>query len=69
MATPNQARSGNELGAKTTYQLFSEKESLPVVRGFHIEDINTVELHPWARMGGRGGLTTGPPGRAEVAAN
>ena len=44
MATPNQARSGNELGAKTTYQLFLEKENLPVVRGFHVEDINALQL-------------------------
>ena len=25
------------------------EEGVPVVRGFHIEDINQVELHPWAR--------------------
>jgi oxalate decarboxylase/phosphoglucose isomerase-like protein (cupin superfamily) len=47
-------RPGNELGAKTTYQIFLEKEGVPAVRGFHIEDINGVELHSWARMGGRG---------------
>jgi mannose-6-phosphate isomerase-like protein (cupin superfamily) len=47
-------RAGGELGAKTTYQLFLDRESVPAVRGFHIEDINTVELHPWARVGGRG---------------
>ncbi len=54
MVSPNLKRSGNELGAKTTYQLFLEKEDLPALRGFHIEDINSVELYPWARMGGRG---------------
>jgi hypothetical protein len=47
-------RAGNELGAKTTYQLFLEKEAVPTVRGFHVEDINAVELFPWARVGGRG---------------
>jgi FMN phosphatase YigB (HAD superfamily) len=47
-------RPGNELGAKTTYQIFLEKEGVPAVRAFHIEDINTAELYPWARLGGRG---------------
>jgi oxalate decarboxylase/phosphoglucose isomerase-like protein (cupin superfamily) len=54
MVAANLKRSGNELGAKTTYQLFLEREGVPAVGGFHIEDINAVELHPWARMGGRG---------------
>jgi mannose-6-phosphate isomerase-like protein (cupin superfamily) len=44
----------NELGFKTTYQLFLEKEGLPVIRAFHIEDIRDVELAPWNRLGGRG---------------
>jgi len=52
--TSNLQKSGNELGAKTTYELFLEKEAVPVVRGFHIEDINSMELHSWARLGGRG---------------
>ena len=43
--TSNLQKSGNELGAKTTYELFLEKEAVPVVRGFHIEDINSMELH------------------------
>jgi len=47
-------RRDNELGAKTTYEHFLAKEGMPAVRGFHIEDINAVELYPWARMGGRG---------------
>ena len=32
--TFNLQKSGNELGAKTTYELFLEKEAVPVVRGF-----------------------------------
>jgi hypothetical protein len=47
-------RAGSELGAKTTYQLFLEQEDVPVVRGFHIENINNVEVYPWARVGGFG---------------
>src|ERR1041385_5450284 len=54
MVGANLKRAGNELGAKTTYQLFLEKEAVPTVRGFHVEDINAVELFPWARVGGRG---------------
>jgi quercetin dioxygenase-like cupin family protein len=44
----------NELGFKSTYQQFLEKEGLPVIRAFHIEDIRDVELAPWNRLGGRG---------------
>ena len=54
MAATNLKRAVNELGAKTTYQLFLEREAVPAVRGFHIEDINSTELYPWARVGGRG---------------
>ena len=54
MAATNLKRAGNELGAKTTYQIFLEKEGVPAVTGFHIEDINAVGLQPWARVGGRG---------------
>ncbi|MGH7784902.1 MAG: hypothetical protein ACREO5_13810, partial [Candidatus Binatia bacterium] len=53
-SVPALTKSGGELGAKTTYQLFLEKEAVPAVRGFHIEDVNSVELCPWARVGGRG---------------
>src|ERR1044071_9078531 len=54
MVAANLKRAGNELDAKTTYQLFLEKEGVPAARGFHIEDINAVDLHPWTRPGGRG---------------
>ncbi len=54
MVAANLKRAGSELGAKTTYQLFLEKEGIPAVRGFHIEDIRQVELHPWDRMGTAG---------------
>ena len=51
MIAPNPKPSANELGAKTTYQLFLEREEIPAIRAFHIEDIRKVELHPWPRMG------------------
>jgi hypothetical protein len=54
MVSTDLKKTGNELGAKTTYQLFLEREALPVIRAFHVEDIREVELHPWARMGGYG---------------
>jgi quercetin dioxygenase-like cupin family protein len=44
----------NELGFKSTYQQFLERESIPVIQAFHIEDIRALELAPWERMGGRG---------------
>ena len=54
MSTPPLKSSGNELGAKTTYQLFLEREEVPAVRAFHIEDICQMELHAWPRVGARG---------------
>ena len=44
----------NELGARTTYELFLEKEGIPAIQDFHIEDIRETEVYPWPRVGGRG---------------
>ena len=45
MAPISPKKSGNELGARTTYELFLEREEVPTIRTFHIEDIRQVELH------------------------
>ncbi len=37
-----------------TYKEYQRRESIPVVTGFGIEDIKTLELGVWARRGGRG---------------
>jgi quercetin dioxygenase-like cupin family protein len=36
------------------YHEYQRGEGIPVVRGFAIEDLRTLELAPWARKGGRG---------------
>src|SRR5438093_3825956 len=54
MVSTDLKNNGNELGAKTTYQLFLEREALPLNQAFHIEDIREVALQTWARMGGYG---------------
>jgi quercetin dioxygenase-like cupin family protein len=36
------------------YHDYQRGEGVPVVRGFHIADLNALELAPWARKGGRG---------------
>ena len=36
------------------YAEFLRSEGVPVVRGFAIPDLKTLELSPWARKGGRG---------------
>jgi hypothetical protein len=38
MAVAKLNRAGNEVGANTTYQIFLDKEGVPAVRAFHIED-------------------------------
>ncbi|MBI4523058.1 MAG: ethanolamine ammonia lyase-activating protein [Deltaproteobacteria bacterium] len=35
----------------TPYEDFLEKEGIPVIRGYFLEDLKTVELSPWKRMG------------------
>jgi gentisate 1,2-dioxygenase len=37
-----------------SYQAYQQEEALPIVRGFHVEDVAALPLAPWERMGGRG---------------
>lgn len=36
------------------YHEFQKKEAIPVYEGYHFEDIRSLEVKPWARMGGLG---------------
>src|SRR5262245_44651461 len=38
----------------TPYEVFQEKEGIPSVKGFFIEDLMDVEGKPWERMGALG---------------
>ena len=38
----------------TAYQIWQKKEGLRSIRGFFVEDLNTVEVQPWARKGVNG---------------
>lgn len=42
------------MGNKTPYEEWIEREGIPVIRGHYVEDIKTVPLAPWRRMGGSG---------------
>jgi quercetin dioxygenase-like cupin family protein len=35
----------------TTYEQWLESEQIPVVRGFHVPDLNAIEVAPWPRKG------------------
>jgi quercetin dioxygenase-like cupin family protein len=37
-----------------TYHEYQRGEGIPIVGGFAVEDLETVEVAPWARKGGRG---------------
>lgn len=39
---------------QSTYDQWVEAEGIPVVRGFHIQDLNTLPVRSWRRMGGLG---------------
>ncbi len=36
------------------YREFQRQEGIPVIEGFAVEDLSTVEVAPWPRKGGRG---------------
>lgn len=36
------------------YSLWQEEQKIPIIRGFFVEDIKTVEVAPWYLMGGLG---------------
>src|SRR5919201_5367635 len=36
------------------YELWQKSEEVPVVTGFYVEDLNTLELGSWERKGGSG---------------
>src|SRR3989442_15781017 len=38
----------------TAYQAWQKSEGIPVIHGFYVEDLRTVEVQPWPRKGGRG---------------
>ena len=38
---------------KPFYDEWQDNEGIPVYNSFHVEDLATVELKPWARYGGK----------------
>lgn len=56
MAVPeaSMAREPSTLRLRTTYDQWVEQEGIPVVCGFHIQDLNALAVAPWHRMGGLG---------------
>lgn len=36
------------------YDLWQEREGIPIYRVFHVDDLATVKLDPWRRFGGKG---------------
>ena len=42
------------------YKIWQEREGVPVIVDFAFEDLNTVELGPWPRKGGKGAIINIP---------
>jgi oxalate decarboxylase/phosphoglucose isomerase-like protein (cupin superfamily) len=42
------------LESQNVYQRFLQEEGIPIVTGFFVEDLNTLEVKPWARLEGEG---------------
>ncbi len=45
---------GVQFSTADPYEEWLKSEGIPVARGFHVEDVNTLELGHWPRMGGLG---------------
>ncbi|MBF8264571.1 MAG: reactivating factor for ethanolamine ammonia lyase [Dehalococcoidia bacterium] len=41
-------------GGETPYQMWQKVEGIPSIKGFYVEDLNTIDLAPWPRKGGKG---------------
>ena len=39
---------------RTSYQKWLETEGIPVIQGYFIEDLKTMEVHPWPRQDAKG---------------
>jgi len=40
--------------AKTGYQILMEQEGIPIFEGLAVEDVTSLPLRPWKRLGGNG---------------
>ena len=38
------------------YRNWAESQGVPIVKGYYVEDMSSVELGPWPRKGGRGAI-------------
>jgi mannose-6-phosphate isomerase-like protein (cupin superfamily) len=56
MATETEVNTAplDEIETTDAYEAWQRDEGAPVITGFYLEDLSTVELGPWARKGGRG---------------
>ncbi|MFC2021231.1 cupin domain-containing protein [Chloroflexota bacterium] len=45
-----------EYSEQTAYEKWMEEEGLPVIEGYHIENVYTAPLEQWERKGGKGAL-------------
>jgi quercetin dioxygenase-like cupin family protein len=49
--TEETLRRGTKLSGKTTYEKWQEGERIPIVTGYHVEDLHSVALQRWERLG------------------
>ena len=45
---------GPEIVEKSVYNKWVEAQGVPIIRGFYVDDLRTVKLEPWDRLGGLG---------------
>jgi quercetin dioxygenase-like cupin family protein len=53
-AVPDESATLEPLERFDAYQAWQQSEGVPSVTGFYVKDLNTLELAPWPRKGGRG---------------
>ena len=55
-SVPDTTASLEPLQKIDAYEEWQKTEGAPIVSGFYIEDLNTLELGSWPRKGGRGAI-------------
>lgn len=55
-ASPDTTASLDPLVKIDAYEQWQQSEGVPIVKGFYIDDLNTLELGQWERKGGKGAI-------------
>ena len=41
-------------GSKAAYDIYMDEQNIPVIEGWNVRDVRSIDLKPWRRLGGKG---------------